>query len=131
MSLPVEMFLGHRAGLIHEGDKCSLGRVPLALETSMYSRLVLSAVVFAVTLCAPSARSADSVKLLNKDAFKGFLLIGQSNMAGRGKPFEELDKTDLPRVLLSNNDARRSRPSDRLPIAEVMLSMIINRSLSR
>ena len=70
----------------------------------MHSRLVLFAFVFAVTCVVPSARGAEPVKLPNKKDFQIFLLIGQSNMAGRGKPLEEQDKTPHPRVLLFNKE---------------------------
>jgi hypothetical protein len=70
----------------------------------MLARVLNFAVVFVVTSLAPSAHSDDSVKPPNKKDFKIFLLIGQSNMAGRGKPLEEQDKTAHPRVLLFNKD---------------------------
>lgn len=62
------------------------------------------AVVCSITFLAPAAHSADPVRLPNKQDFKIFLLIGQSNMAGRGKPLEEQDKTAHPRVLLFNQE---------------------------
>ena len=73
-------------------------------DTPMHSRLLLFAVVFAVTFAVPSARGGDSVKLPNKKDLQIFLLIGQSNMAGRGKPLEEQDETPHPRVLLFNKE---------------------------
>jgi hypothetical protein len=44
-------------------------------------------------------QAADPVKLPAKDKFHLFLLVGQSNMAGRGK-VEEQDRTPHPRVLM-------------------------------
>ena len=66
----------------------------------MHSRLFCAAIVLAFLI--PSARGADPVKLPDKNDFQIFLLIGQSNMAGRGKPLEEQDTTVHPRVLLLN-----------------------------
>lgn len=43
---------------------------------------------------------AEPVKLPPKKDFRLFLLIGQSNMAGRGKPLEEQDATPHARVLV-------------------------------
>jgi hypothetical protein len=70
----------------------------------MHSRLVLFVVAFTALFIVPSVRGADAVKLPNKKDFQVFLLIGQSNMAGRGKPLEEQDKTPHPRVLLFNRE---------------------------
>jgi hypothetical protein len=68
----------------------------------MKSRLVVAAVALFLAFVVPSAHGAEPVKLPAKKDFQIFLLIGQSNMAGRGKPLEEQDKTPHPRVLLLN-----------------------------
>lgn len=61
------------------------------------AELCLAAVVFA--LCSSSLSAADAeIKLPAKERFHLYLLIGQSNMAGRGA-IEEPDKTPHPRVL--------------------------------
>jgi hypothetical protein len=62
----------------------------------MHSRLLLLAIAFAVTLVVPSASGAETVNLPNKNDFQILLLIGQSNMAGRGKPLDN-DKSDRDR----------------------------------
>ena len=58
--------------------------------------LVLTIVTIGSSL---TLRAADPVKLPAKDKFHLYLLVGQSNMAGRGK-VEEEDKTPHPRVLM-------------------------------
>lgn len=68
----------------------------------MHIRSLLSALFFALTLIAGSADAQDSPALPNKKDFKIILLIGQSNMAGRGKPLEDQDKTAHLRVLVLN-----------------------------
>jgi len=65
---------------------------------------VLVTIACAATVFLPPARGADVGKLPDKKDFQIFLLIGQSNMAGRGKPLEDQDKTAHPRVLLLNKD---------------------------
>jgi Carbohydrate esterase, sialic acid-specific acetylesterase len=70
------------------------------LDNPMRLRLLLFAFVFHVACVAPTAHCDDFVKLPNKKDFLIFLLIGQSNMAGRGKPLEEQDQTPHPRVLV-------------------------------
>ena len=59
--------------------------------------LILVATVFACFITADSALSAD-FKPPAKAKFKVFLLVGQSNMAGRGA-VEEQDKKPHPRVM--------------------------------
>ncbi len=49
--------------------------------------------------------SAQSTTLPSKDKFQLFLLVGQSNMAGRGV-VEEQDKTPHPRVLMLSKDGK-------------------------
>lgn len=61
--------------------------------------LVLAALVVAVSLIA-TGRSED-VTLPAKDNFHLFLLVGQSNMAGRGKVTPD-DQTKNPKVLMLN-----------------------------
>ncbi|MCA9087214.1 MAG: sialate O-acetylesterase [Planctomycetaceae bacterium] len=50
---------------------------------------------------APAAAFAESVELPPRENFYLFLLVGQSNMAGRGKVAEE-DRVPNPRVLMLN-----------------------------
>jgi hypothetical protein len=57
--------------------------------------------VFATLLLVSSVPAAEPVKLPPKEKFHLFLLIGQSNMAGRGA-VEQEDKTPDPRVLMLN-----------------------------
>lgn len=57
----------------------------------------LSVLLSALSLCA-GVSAAESVKLPAKEKLHLYLLIGQSNMAGRGV-VEEQDKTPPPRVL--------------------------------
>lgn len=54
---------------------------------------------FVAVILAINAQAADPIKLPAKEKFHLFLLVGQSNMAGRGK-VEEQDKTPHPRVLM-------------------------------
>lgn len=58
-----------------------------------------------VVLCPIGEVSAQEVKLPPPDRFHLFLLVGQSNMAGRGV-VEEQDKTPHPRVLMFSKDGR-------------------------
>ena len=55
----------------------------------------------AVLLAMPVARGAEAVKLPPKSKFQLFLLVGQSNMAGRGVVVDQ-DRTAHPRVLMLN-----------------------------
>lgn len=67
----------------------------------MIQRFLSRAALFAlaVTFTATDARAADAVKLPPKDRFHLFLLVGQSNMAGRGK-VEPADQKPQARVLM-------------------------------
>jgi hypothetical protein len=70
---------------------------------TLITRVKCSLFVFALVLpFSSAARSEEPAQLPNKQDLKIFLLIGQSNMAGRGKPLEEQDKTPHPRVWLFN-----------------------------
>ncbi len=60
--------------------------------------LLFSIIVLTQTLCSEAAESAT---LPAREQFHLFLLIGQSNMAGRGTLADE-DKTPHPRVLMLN-----------------------------
>jgi hypothetical protein len=61
---------------------------------------IAALVLTIVTIGSPLAlRAADPVKLPAKEKFHLYLLVGQSNMAGRGK-VEEEDKTPHDRVLM-------------------------------
>jgi hypothetical protein len=51
------------------------------------------------------AQDSDEVRLPSKDKFHLFLLVGQSNMAGRGK-VEPEDREPQPRVLMLTKDNR-------------------------
>lgn len=64
------------------------------------NRLLQFCYVFILTAaCLHSGAFAADPKLPAKEKFHLFLLVGQSNMAGRGK-VEEQDKTPHPRVLM-------------------------------
>lgn len=65
----------------------------------MTLRLALLTCLFAA--CA----TAQDVSFPGKDKFQLFLLVGQSNMAGRGV-VEEQDQTSHPRVLMLGKDGR-------------------------
>lgn len=69
-------------------------------ETSRATRRMLLAITAALVLGSP-AFPAEPLKLPPTEKFHLFLLIGQSNMAGRGK-VEEQDKTPHPRVWMFN-----------------------------
>lgn len=62
--------------------------------------LMLSA-VFLSTAAAPVMKTSSPAVLPTKESFHLFLLVGQSNMAGRGK-VEDEDKVPHPRVLTLN-----------------------------
>ena len=64
------------------------------------ARHTLAALTAALLLASP-AFSAEPLKLPPKEKFHLFLLIGQSNMAGRGT-IEEQDKRPHPRVFMLN-----------------------------
>lgn len=65
------------------------------------ARLAHFLLAFAAAIIAVDVRAADPVRLPSKEKFHLYLLVGQSNMAGRGK-VEEQDKTPHPRVLMLN-----------------------------
>lgn len=56
-------------------------------------------------LCRPTVDAQDAVQIPEKDNFHLYLLVGQSNMAGRGKVAAE-DKVANPRVLALSKDNR-------------------------
>lgn len=63
------------------------------------SRLAIAALCVLLTACP--AIAGEAPKLPAKENFHLFLLVGQSNMAGRGR-IEEQDKKTHPRVLMLN-----------------------------
>jgi Carbohydrate esterase, sialic acid-specific acetylesterase len=65
----------------------------------MKRTLLLLSTLLITALAAP--RAAEPAKLPPKPKFQLFLLVGQSNMAGRGA-VEEQDRTPHPRVLMLN-----------------------------
>jgi hypothetical protein len=62
-------------------------------------RALAALVALSFTFTTVGARAEDAVKLPPKDRFHLFLLVGQSNMAGRGK-VEPADQTPHARVLM-------------------------------
>jgi hypothetical protein len=66
--------------------------------------LIFAPLLFTALLFAGSARAAEPVRLPPKENLRIFLLIGQSNMAGRGKPLTADDTTPHARVLVFNKD---------------------------
>lgn len=68
------------------------------------NRHILASLVLLSALFATSLRAAEPAKLPDKQDLLVFLLIGQSNMAGRGKPLEQVDRTAHPRVLVLNKE---------------------------
>lgn len=72
-------------------------RVAYTEAMRLFKYLCLAAFAFTSLLGHP-ASAAEPVKLPAKEKLHLYLLIGQSNMAGRGVP-EEQDKTPPPRVL--------------------------------
>ncbi len=64
--------------------------------------MIFGGVAFALLL-AFSAQAADPVKLPAKEKFHLYLLVGQSNMAGRGK-VEAEDKQPVANLLMLNKD---------------------------
>lgn len=64
-----------------------------------FPRLVFPACLALVACLSPVSWAADKLELPPQDKFHLFLLVGQSNMAGRGK-VEAEDKVPHPRVLM-------------------------------
>lgn len=79
---------------------------------------------FLLALLLPIARADDAVKLPAKENFHLYLLVGQSNMAGRGKVTDE-DKQPHPRVLMLTKDLEWAPATDPMhfdkPVAGVGL----------
>src|SRR5687767_2478925 len=73
-------------------------------ERRMMRAVFVTFVLVAVPL--GPARGTEPAKLPAKEDFFIFLLAGQSNMAGRGKPVEEQDRTAHPRVLVFSQDGQ-------------------------
>ena len=69
-----------------------------------YRRFSLLAVILAVMLPAPPAVTAQTKLPAPKD-FHLYLLVGQSNMAGRGR-VADIDRAPIPRVLKYGKDGR-------------------------
>jgi hypothetical protein len=80
----------------------------------------------AFTLFAATARADDPVKLPPKETFHLYLLMGQSNMAGRGVMSDE-DRQPVPRVLMLTKENQWAPASHPLhfdkPIAGVGLGI--------
>jgi Carbohydrate esterase, sialic acid-specific acetylesterase len=75
---------------------------PLPNEPTLMKKLRCPSILIAVLLgIASSISAADPVKLPAKEQFHLYLLVGQSNMAGRGTVGEE-DKMPHERVLMLN-----------------------------
>lgn len=66
-------------------------------------KLFLTALIVALGVPSNPARAAEAARLPAKDKFHIFLLIGQSNMAGRGAVADE-DRRPHPRVLMLNKE---------------------------
>ncbi len=88
------------------------------MKTNKQSKLLSLLAITAVVICscywlatktkaqeAPAETTAPPVKLPTKEKFYLFLLVGQSNMAGRGK-VEAEDKVVNPRVLTLSKDGK-------------------------
>jgi hypothetical protein len=94
--------------------------------------LFSAALLFAAGL-APLAAAEPEVKLPAKEKFHLYLLIGQSNMAGRGA-VEELDKQPNPRVLKFSKENTWAVATDPLhfdkPIAGVGLGSSFGRAMA-
>lgn len=94
----------------------------LALFTSFLAALLLGTVI------PRSAQSAD--ELPPKEKFHLYLLVGQSNMAGRGK-IEPQDEQPDPRILMFTKD-RRWRPAvDPLHFDKPVAGVGLGRSFAR
>jgi len=92
----------------------------------------LACLLSTLTLCA-GVLAADPVKLPAKEKLHLYLLIGQSNMAGRGALGEQ-DKTPTPRVLKFTKDNTWAPATDPLhfdkPIAGVGLGSSFGRAMA-
>jgi hypothetical protein len=75
---------------------------------------VLIACWLAMLASAPWTAAAEPAKIPPKKDFLIFLLAGQSNMAGRGKPVEEQDRTPHPRVLVFTQEKQWQPAADPL-----------------
>lgn len=96
---------------------------------------VLAAMSVWIALSAARVQGEEPVKLPAKKDFQIFLLIGQSNMAGRGKPLEEQDKTPHPRVLVLTKDETWSPAVDPLhfdkpPVIGVGLGLTFGKTVA-
>ena len=67
----------------------------------MNPRATLMRLILVIVAVLAPVVSAPAQTLPAKERFHLFLLVGQSNMAGRGK-VTEADKTPVPRVLMLN-----------------------------
>lgn len=84
--------------------------------------------LFFLTLCGLA--TAQEPKLPAKENFHLFLLVGQSNMAGRGL-VEEQDKATLPRVLMLGKDGRWTAAVDPMHFDKPGVGVGLGRSFAR
>lgn len=81
--------------------------------------------------CSLSVANADdAVKLPTKERFHLYLLIGQSNMAGRGK-VEDVDKVPHPRVLMLTKDLKWAPAVDPLHFDKTSAGVGLGSSFGR
>ena len=71
------------------------------VSSASYERRMIRPLVFLCALLLSHLADAQNAALPAKEKFHLFLLVGQSNMAGRGT-VEEQDRTPHPRVLMLN-----------------------------
>lgn len=102
----------------------------------MPTRIVAFAFMLAALLFAgSSARAVEPAKLPPPDNVRIFLLIGQSNMAGRGKPLTAEDTTPHARVVVFNKDRNWVPAADPLhfdkpPVVGVGLGLTFAKTLA-
>jgi hypothetical protein len=98
---------------------CTLNRLRLVA-----SLLAAAAIALAALPCAAEE------KLPPKENFHLYLLVGQSNMAGRGK-VEEQDRQPIPRVLVFNKENQWAPAIDPLHFDKTSAGVGVGRSFAR
>src|SRR5690349_2667015 len=94
--------------------------------------------IYLIAICGlstPWSEAAEPAAALTKKDMLVFLLIGQSNMAGRGKPLEQVDQTPHPRVQMLSKE-KTWRPavdplhSDKPTVAGVGLGLTFGKAVA-
>jgi Carbohydrate esterase, sialic acid-specific acetylesterase len=100
------------------------------IYTEAVNFLRRSILILSLSLCATAASAAEPVKLPPKEKLHLYLLIGQSNMAGRGV-VEAQDKVPHPRILMFTKESDWAPATDPLHFDKAVAGVGLGSSFAR